>query len=363
MNSFFEIEFFNSNTCTMKYKLLGTSGLRVSEICLGTMTFGEEWGWGANAEESKKIFYAYLEQGGNFIDTANRYTEGTSEKLLGAFIKESKQRKDIVLATKYSLITDKSAGINQSGNHKKNMIQSVEDSLQRLQTEYIDLFYLHAWDFTTSAEEVLRAMDDLVRQGKILYVGISDTPAWIVSRANAIAEYKNWTAFQALQIEYSLLQRTVERELLPMAEALEMSVIAWAPIAGGALTGKYLQEETKSNRLSEKSVRLSASKQVITKEVVRIAEEMHCSPAQVAIAWVLQKGNHIIPIAGARNADQLMNNINAASVKISNEHMRQLDEISTIELGFPHEFLKGEGVQDILFASKGGQLLTGKKRC
>ena len=193
----------------MKYKLLGRSGLRVSEICLGTMTFGEEWGWGADQTESKKQFFTYLENGGNFIDTANRYTEGTSEKYLGEFIKESNQRKEIVLATKYSLITDRSSGLNQSGNHKKNMVQSVEDSLKRLQTDYIDVYYLHAWDFTTSIEEVLRAMDDLVRQGKILYVGISDTPAWIVSRANAIAEFKDWSPFIALQIEYSLLQRSV----------------------------------------------------------------------------------------------------------------------------------------------------------
>ncbi len=201
----------------MKYKLLGRSGLRVSEICLGTMTFGEEWGWGADQTESKKQFFTYLENGGNFIDTANRYTEGTSEKYLGEFIKESNQRKEIVLATKYSLITDRSSGLNQSGNHKKNMVQSVEDSLKRLQTDYIDVYYLHAWDFTTSIEEVLRAMDDLVRQGKILYVGISDTPAWIVSRANAIAEFKDWSPFIALQIEYSLLQRSVERDLIPVS--------------------------------------------------------------------------------------------------------------------------------------------------
>ncbi|MFN0274370.1 MAG: aldo/keto reductase [Chitinophagales bacterium] len=346
----------------MKYKLLGKTGLRVSEICLGTMTFGEEWGWGANYEESKKLFYNYLDNGGNFIDTANRYTEGTSEKMLGDFIKESNQRKEIVLATKFSLITDRSVGINQSGNHKKNMIQSVEDSLKRLQTDHIDLYYLHAWDFTTSMEEVLRAMDDLVRQGKILYIGISDTPAWIISRANAIAELKNWTAFVALQIEYSLMQRSVERELIPMAESLEMSVVGWAPIAGGALTGKYLQQETKSNRLSDKSVRLSEAKQNITREVIEIAKEMHCSPAQVAIKWVLQKGKNNIPIVGARNTAQLVDNLFATNISISETHMQRLDEASKIELGFPHDFLKGEGVQDILFASKGGQLETGKKR-
>lgn len=345
----------------MKYKLLGKSGLRVSEICLGTMTFGEEWGWGANYDESKKQFFTYLEQGGNFIDTANRYTEGTSEKMLGEFISESKQRNEIVLASKYALITDRSAGINQSGNHKKNLIQSVEDSLKRLQVDYLDLFYLHAWDFTTYIEEVLRALDDLVRQGKILYLGISDT-AWIVSRANAIAELKNWSAFIALQIEYSLMQRTVERELIPMAEALEMTVVGWAPIAGGALTGKYLQPETKSNRLSDKSVRLSETKQNIAREVIKIAEQINCSPAQVALAWVLQQGKNIIPITGARRTEQLLDNLNACGLSLSEEQVLHLDAVSKIDLGFPHDFLKGEGVQDILFASKGGRLETDKKR-
>lgn len=340
----------------MKYKLLGKSGLRVSEICLGTMTFGEEWGWGANLESSKKQYYSYIERGGNFIDTANRYTEGTSEKYIGEFIKESNQRKEIVLATKYSLITDRSAGINQSGNHKKNMVQSVEDSLNRLQTDYIDLFYLHAWDFTTRIEEVLRAMDDLVRQGKVLYIGISDTPAWIVSRANAIAELKNWTEFIALQIEYSLMQRSVERDLIPMAEELELSVLGWAPIAGGALTGKYSGTNDDPKRLQPNSIRLSESKQKITAVVVEIAKELNRSPAQVAIAWVMQQGKNIIPIVGARNEEQLLNNLQAGAINLNKEQLNRLDDVSKIELGFPHDFLKGEGVQDILFSGKRKEL-------
>lgn len=346
----------------MQYKLLGKSGMRVSEICLGTMTFGEEWGWGANFEESRKQFFTYLEHGGNFIDTANRYTEGTSEKFLGNFIQESKQRNEIVLATKYALITERSAGLNQSGNHKKNMVQSVHDSLRRLQTDYIDVLYLHAWDFTTSMEEVLRAMDDLIRQGKILYIAISDTPAWMVSRANAIAELKNWSEFIAIQIEYSLMQRTVERDLIPMAEALGLGVVGWAPIAGGALTGKYLQQNDTAKRLQPNSVRLSEPKQLIAREVVNIAAELNCSPAQVAIKWVLQKGKNNIPIVGARNADQLINNLEASTINIPDELMQRLDAVSKIELGFPHEFLKGEGVQDILFAGKGGKLMVHEKR-
>ncbi|MFI5172208.1 MAG: aldo/keto reductase [Chitinophagales bacterium] len=340
----------------MKYKLLGKSGLRVSEICLGTMTFGDEWGWGADHTSSRNQFFSYLDHGGNFIDTSNRYTEGTSERFLGEFIMESNQRKEIVLATKYSLITDRSAGINQSGNHKKNMVQSVEDSLKRLNTDYIDLFYLHAWDFTTRIEEVLRAMDDLIRQGKILYTGISNTPAWIVSRANAIAELKNWTEFIALQIEYSLMQRTVERDLIPMADELEMSVVGWAPIAGGALTGKYLGTNNDPKRLQPTSVRLSESKQKITTLVVQIAEELNCSAAQVAIAWVMKQGKNIIPIVGARSEDQLKNNLNSIDINISEEQLKRLNEVSKIELGYPHEFLKGEGVQDILFSGKRKEL-------
>jgi len=340
----------------MKYKLLGRSGLRVSEICLGTMTFGEEWGWGADHGESKKQFFTFLEKGGNFIDTANRYTEGTSEKYLGEFIKESNQRKEIVLATKYSLITNRSSGLNQSGNHKKNMVQSVEDSLRRLQTDYIDVYYLHAWDFTTSIEEVMRAMDDLVRMGKILYVAISDTPAWIVSRANAIAEFKNWSPFIALQIEYSLLQRSVERDLIPMAEALDLGVVCWAPIAGGALTGKYLNTNDGAKRLKEGSVRLSKKNQEIVKEVVKIAEELNCTPAQVAIKWVIQNGKNNIPIVGARNTDQLLNSLQAGEIEINPDQLKRLEEVSKIELGFPHEFLMGEGVQDILFSGKSAGL-------
>jgi len=179
----------------MKYKLFGKSGLRVSELALGTMTFGEEWGWGVNKEESRKVFDMYAEAGGNFIDTANRYTEGTSEEYVGEFIKAD--REHFVLATKYTLFTRRDDP-NFSGNHRKNMVQALEASLKRLDTDFIDLYWLHAWDFTTPEDEVLRALDDMVRAGKILYIGISDTPAWIVSRMNAIAELRGWTQFTGL---------------------------------------------------------------------------------------------------------------------------------------------------------------------
>lgn len=232
-------------------------------------------------------------------------------------------------------------------------MQSVDESLQRLGLESLDIFYLHAWDYTTHIEEVLRAMDDLVSSGKVMYVAISDTPAWIVSRANAIADLRGWHPFVALQIEYSLLQRSVERELIPMANALDLAVVAWAPIAGGALTGKYLKENDDPKRLKEHSKRLSEKNMEIAKTVVAIAKELNKQPSQIAIAWVMQQGNNIIPIAGARNAEQLHENLMATEVEFTKEQLERLDEVSKIELGFPHDFLNGAGIRNVLY---GGQI-------
>src|SRR5271167_5066445 len=220
----------------MRYKLLGKSGLRVSELCLGTMTFGEDWGWGSSKDESRQVYDAFLEAGGNFIDTANVYTNGTSEKLLGEFMTGHRDR--IVLATKY---TNAAPGKdpNAAGNHRKSMMRAVEASLERLKTDYIDLYWLHIWDQITPIEEVMRAFDDLVRQGKILYAGVSDMPAWLVAKANTLAELRGWSSFVGLQIEYSLIERTPERELLPMAAEMGLGVTAWGPLANGVLTGKY----------------------------------------------------------------------------------------------------------------------------
>lgn len=346
----------------MRYTLLGRSGLRVSEICLGTMTFGEEWGWGAGFDESSRQFSAFLEAGGNFIDTANRYTEGTSERFLGELIKQSGKRDDLVIATKYALVTHE-RGLNLAGNHRKNMVQSVEGSLRRLQLDHIDILYLHAWDFTTQAEEVMRALHDLVQQGKLFYVAISDTPAWIVSRANAIADLRGWDPFIALQIEYSLLQRTGERDLIPMAEALDLGVVAWAPIAGGALTGKYLSDNGNPKRLQPNSARLNERSASIAREVVQIAQETGYSPAQVAIRWVMQQSDRIIPIIGARNAEQLKDSLGATDIQLHEEHIKRLQAISAIELGFPHDFLRGDGVRDILFGGQLGSLHIPKRRC
>src|ERR1700723_2461612 len=220
----------------MKYRLLGNSGLRVSEVALGTMTFGDDWGWGAPKNEAQKVYDAFREAGGNFIDTANLYTNGTSEAFLGEFMQG--HRESVVLATKYSNAAPGNDP-NAAGNQRKNMMQSVEASLKRLRTDYIDLYWVHIWDGMTPVEEVMRGLDDLVRQGKVLHVGISDAPAWWIAQANTLAQLRGWSPFVGLQIEYSLIERTVERELVPMAKALNLGLTAWSPLAGGMLTGKY----------------------------------------------------------------------------------------------------------------------------
>ncbi len=223
-----------------RYRLLGRSGLRVSPLCLGTMTFGTEWGWGADRETSRAIFNAYAERGGNFIDTANFYTKGTSERLVGECMADARER--FVLATKFTL-NMRPGDPNAGGNHRKCMIQSVEASLRRLNTDYIDLYWLHAWDGTTPVDEVMRGLDDLVRAGKILYVAVSDTPAWKIAQCNTLAELRGWSRFIALQVEYNLALRDVERDLVPMAIELGLGVLPWSPLASGLLSGKYTRAD------------------------------------------------------------------------------------------------------------------------
>ncbi|GAP98045.1 aldo/keto reductase [Leptolyngbya sp. NIES-2104] len=339
----------------MRYKLLGKSGLRVSELCLGTMTFGEDWGWGASKDESRQIFEAFVNAGGNFIDTANGYTDGSSEKIVGELINRDRER--FVVATKYSFplkMNENGANPNGSGNHRKNMMQSIEGSLKRLNTDYIDLFWLHAWDFTTPVEEVMRSLDDLVRQGKVLYVGISDTPAWIVAEANTLARCYGWTPFVALQVEYNLVQRTPERDLLPMAKAFGMSVTPWSPLAGGVLTGKYNQSSNgDSNRLGDQ---VPPHQLEIADTVVQVAKEVGCSPSQLALSWLKAQSDNIIPIIGARKLSQFQDNLDCLSVEISPEQLQRLDEISKIEPGFPHDFLASDMIRDRLFGGTYSQL-------
>ncbi|MGN6213400.1 aldo/keto reductase [Parafilimonas sp.] len=324
----------------MKYKLLGRSGLKVSELCLGTMGFGTENGWGADKEASFAIMEKYAEAGGNFLDTANIYKFGTSEKIIGEFI-NARDRDYFVIATKYSL-HDNKTNPNASGNNRKNMMRSVEASLQRLQTDFIDVLYLHIWDDLTPVDEVLRGLDDLIRQGKVNYAAISDTPAWIVAKGNTMAELMGWSQFIALQVEYSLLQRTPERELLPMAKHFGMTVTPWAPLAGGALTGKYLRGDF--GRIKEGSNRLNENSQRVTKEVIDIAEKLGVEPSHVALKWTMQQPLSVIPIVGATKLSQLEQNLKTVDITIPEEDMQHLDEVSAIDLGFPMKFFKEENV-------------------
>ncbi|MBY0432488.1 MAG: aldo/keto reductase [Cyclobacteriaceae bacterium] len=336
----------------MNYKLFGRSGLRVSELSLGTMGFGTEWKWGADKELSKKIFDAYANAGGNFLDTANRYTEGTSEKFLGDFI--AADRDHFVLATKYSL-RDRSGDLNFAGNHRKNMMRSVQESLKRLDTDYIDVLWVHIWDALTPTEEILRGLNDLIRRGMVHYIGISDTPAWIVSQANTMAELRGWDSFIGLQIEYSLIQRTVEAELMPMAKAFGMTVTPWAPLAGGALTGKYLKGD--KGRLPDTSIRLSDRSVAITKKVVEIADRLGVTASQVAINWTRQhKNQSVIPVVGATKVAQMEDVLGCLSFELPADAMNELNEVSKIELPFPQKFFMEPGVVDVLFGGEKDKL-------
>lgn len=328
----------------MRYKLLGNSGLRVSELSLGTMTFGKEWGWGSDYETSKKVFDEFVNAGGNFLDTANLYTQGTSEKMVGEFIKSDRER--FVLATKYTL-WDRMDDVSFSGNSRKNLFRSVEASLDRLDTDYIDLLWVHAWDFTTPVEEVMRGLDDLIRTGLVHYIGISDTPAWIVSQANTMADLKSWSKFIGLQIEYSLIERTPERDLMPMAKALNIGVTPWAPLGGGVLSGKYLKNE--KGRIEDDHPRRNERNNKIAQEVVKVAQELGVSASQVAINWTRQQNQQVIPIIGASKVEQIKDNLACLSFEIPQEHMTRLDEVSKIELGFPHDFLNSDMVKNVAF--------------
>ena len=337
----------------MQYRLFGRSGLRVSEICHGTMSFGTEWGWGSDKEESRSVFEAYAEAGGNFVDTANRYTEGTSERWLGEFVKDDRHR--FVLATKYTL-RDRLGDPNFAGSHRKNLMRSVEESLRRMDTDFIDLLWVHAWDHLTPTDEVMRGLDDLIRAGKVLYIGVSDTPAWVVSHANTLAELRGWTPFVGLQIEYSLLQRSPERDLLPMARHFGMAVTPWGAIAGGALTGKYLRGE--AGRVVEQSIRRGERANGIATKVVQVAERLGVPPVQVALNWVRQSqpGLNVIPLVGARTAAQVRQSLGCTDWTLPADALAELSAASPIEMGFPHDFLAGDNVRELVYSGQYAQI-------
>jgi aryl-alcohol dehydrogenase-like predicted oxidoreductase len=344
----------------MNYRLLGKSGLRVSEISLGTMTFGEDWGWGSAKDEARKIYDAYREAGGNFIDTANLYTNGTSEAFVGEFMRD--HRDSIVLATKYSNAAP-GTDANAAGNHRKSMVHAVEASLRRLKTDYIDLYWLHNWDRLTPAEEVMRAFDDLVTQGKVLYIGISDAPAWWVAQANTLAELRGWTQFIGLQIEYSLAERTVERELIPMAKAFNIGLVAWSPLAGGLLSGKYHggaggKDGRYSNEMGKAFQRTGERPDRIVAAVQKVSQQVGRSAAQVALAWLRYRDIPIIPIIGARRMDQLRDNLASLELNLTAEQISALNQASAIEMGFPQEFYDNELVKAFAYGGLRDKILA-----
>lgn len=324
----------------MQYKLLGPTGLKVSELCLGTMTFGEEVGWGSSLEECRKLFNTYLNYGGNFIDTANFYTNGSSEKIIGELSKGIRER--LVISTKYTLNTDPQNNSNAGGNHRKNLMLSVEQSLRRLQTDYIDLYWVHIWDRLTPVEEIMRGLDDLISAGKILYTGISDAPGWWIAKANTIAEWRSWNKFAAMQMEYNLLERGIERELLPFAKQDDLAILAWSPLAGGLLSGKYRSEndKTKSNRELMTDSRLNAHNLSIIATLVAIAQEVQVSPAAVALRWLQYQYHQLIPILGARKLEQLQDNLSVLNCELNADQQLRLNNASKINLGFPYDMLE-----------------------
>ncbi|MBZ4411947.1 aldo/keto reductase [Myxococcus sp. XM-1-1-1] len=320
------------------YVTLGRSGLRVSPLCLGAMTFGEDLGWGSSVEESQQIIDRYIELGGNFIDTANFYTKSHSEKILGDHVGRHPARRDrLVLATKFSgnlYPGDPNGG----GSGRKSIIAAAENSLRRLQTDYIDLYWLHNWDIHTPIEETMAALEDLVRAGKVRYLGVSDTPAWKIAQANVMAHFRGWSSFIGLQIEYSLLERSVEQELVPMALELGLGITPWSPLKSGALSGKY----TRANAGQQKGDRgafvesyLNEKTYALVDALGVIAKEQGTSIARVALAWVQAQPGVSSTIIGARRLSQLEDNVGALEVKLSAEQLGRLDALSKPIFGFP----------------------------
>jgi aryl-alcohol dehydrogenase-like predicted oxidoreductase len=320
------------------YITLGRSGLRVSPFCLGAMTFGEDLGWGSSVEESQQIIDRFIEFGGNFIDTANFYTKGHSEKIIGDHVGRHSARRDrLVIATKFSgnlYPGDPNGG----GSGRKSIIAACENSLRRLQTDYIDLYWLHNWDVHTPIEETMAALEDLVRAGKVRYLGVSDTPAWKIAEANVTARFHGWSAFVGLQIEYSLLERTVEQELVPMARELGVGITPWSPLKGGVLSGKY----TRHNAGQIKPDRGFIADTVFTEKTYAIVDELdiiakahESTVARVALAWVQAQPGVTSTLIGARRLAQLEDNLKALDVKLSAEELGRLDALTKPTLSFP----------------------------
>ena len=340
------------------YVTLGRSGLRVSPLCLGAMTFGTEWGIGVDEEDSFKILDAYRDKGGNFIDTANMYNKGHSEAILGKYFKgkagegqhgaKFPERDRVVIATKW-LGNLYKGDPNGGGASRKTMIESVDHSLRRMNTDYIDLLWQHFWDRHTPIEETMRALDDLVTSGKVRYVGFSDTPAWVCAQAQVMAHFRGWSPLIALQIEYSLLERTVEGELIPMAQEHGMGVTPWSPLKGGILSGKYKKGQMPDEgRYGEDSKHLNDKTWAILDELEKVAKDRGCSVPQAALAWVRQKPGVHSTIIGARRMSHLEDNMGSLDYELTQAQMKALDDVSQPKLNFPHDFLDfvTDGIQN-----------------
>ncbi len=333
------------------YYTLGHSGLRVSRIALGAMTFGNDWGWGSDEATARELFDTYIDCGGNFIDTADLYTNGTSESWVGRFIADRSLRDRVIITTKFSYSSEP-GNPNASGNGRKNMLRAVESSLRRLGTDYIDLYLLHTWDRVTPAEEVMQTFDDLVRSGKVRHIGLSDTPAWYASRAQTLAEWHDYAPLINLQLEYSLVERNIEREFIPLGLELGMGITAWSALANGLLSGKYRQQDdtvTGSGRLETQKHNHNPSFQKFTDrnwqivaELDRVAKELDRSMAQVAIAWTASQPGIASTIIGATKRTQLEDNLKALDFEIPIELSRRLDAVSHPESQFPYSYFESE---------------------
>src|SRR5579862_8958620 len=341
------------------YVTLGRSGLRVSPLCLGAMTFGDTLGWGSSVEESQQIIDRFIELGGNFIDTANFYTKSHSEQIIGDHVgRHAARRERLVIATKFSgnlYPGDPNGG----GSGRKSIIAACENSLRRLQTYYIDLYWLHNWDVHTPIEETMAALEDLVRAGKVRYLGVSDTPAWKIAQANVLAQFRGWSSFIGLQIEYSLLERTVEGELVPMAQELGLGITPWSPLKSGVLSGKY----TRANRGKVDPARgawaathLTDRAYALIDEIEKVAKAHGAPSSAVAIAWVQGRPGVASTIIGARTEAQLGQNVASLDVALTKEERETLDRLSEPTLNFPAAFLKGAGS-----FSLGGATLNGER--
>lgn len=331
----------------MRYTLFGRTGLRVSELSLGAMVMGDGLDHGSDKDTSARILDAYADAGGNFVDTANIYAGGSSERILGQLLEG--RRDEFVLASKYTCGT-RDGDVNAAGNHRKNLVRSVEASLERLRTDRLDVLWVHARDNFTPVEEVMRALDDLVRAGKVLYLGVSDWAAWEIAQACTLAELRGWTVFAGSQLRYNLLERTPERELLPQARAFDQAVLAWAPLAAGKLTGKYLRGEP--GRLGEAGGSGDPREEAVVKAVVEIAEQGGWSPAQVALAWLLGRPGNVVPIVAATKESQLADNLGAVDVRLDADAVARLDAVSAVSLGFPHDFVREPRVTRTIYGDR-----------